>query len=181
MKPEYAIQKTKMNAVVKLVLYAILFALSRKNHSMAQKQMAITIDDPNTYSTPLLGWEERNKYILTALDRHGIQAALFVCGMRIDDAQGRELLRTWDEKKHLICNHSYAHGYYNGPSMTCKAFASDFVKNDGLLQPYSNYTRLFRFPFLKEGATAQKRDSMRAMLSKYGYRNGYVTVDASDW
>src|SRR5262249_51705098 len=40
---------------------------------------------------------------------------------------------------------------------------------------------IFRFPFLKEGDTATKRDSVRSFLKQHGYRNGYVTVDTSDW
>lgn len=34
---------------------------------------------------------------------------------------------------------------------------------------------------LKEGDTVAKRDAMRAFLAKHGYRNGYVTIDNSDW
>jgi peptidoglycan-N-acetylglucosamine deacetylase len=40
---------------------------------------------------------------------------------------------------------------------------------------------LFRYPALKEGDTAEKRDSFRALLKSHGYKNGYVTIDASDW
>jgi hypothetical protein len=40
----------------------------------------------------------------------------------------------------------------------------------------------FRFPFLDEGGRDKaKRDSVRAGLAARGLRNGYVTVDASDW
>jgi hypothetical protein len=34
---------------------------------------------------------------------------------------------------------------------------------------------------LKEGNTADKRDRMREFLAANGYRNGHVTIDASDW
>jgi hypothetical protein len=34
---------------------------------------------------------------------------------------------------------------------------------------------------LKEGNTASKRDSMRIAMQNEGYRNGHVTIDASDW
>ena len=34
---------------------------------------------------------------------------------------------------------------------------------------------------LKEGDSVEKRDGFRALLMKHGYRNGYVTIDASDW
>jgi hypothetical protein len=34
---------------------------------------------------------------------------------------------------------------------------------------------------LKEGDTAVKRDAMRSFFAQHGYRNGHVTIDASDW
>jgi hypothetical protein len=43
------------------------------------------------------------------------------------------------------------------------------------------YHKLFRFPFLKEGDTAAKRDEFRRFLTTNGWRVGHVTVDASDW
>ena len=89
--------------------YCGVFVLLLHINSFAQKEIAITIDDPNTYETPALSWQERNDAILKTLDKHKIKAALFVCGMRVNDANGSDLLRKWDKKKHLICNHSYSH------------------------------------------------------------------------
>lgn len=149
--------------------------------ALAQKEIAITIDDPTTIGTPLLDWQERNDAILKALDRHKIKAALFVCGMRVDDSDGKTLLDKWDQKNHLMCNHSYSHLYYNSKSKTSAIFIADFKKGDGVIKNYKNYTKLFRFPYLKEGNTSQKRDSMRAEMKIGGYRNGHVTIDASDW
>lgn len=40
---------------------------------------------------------------------------------------------------------------------------------------------MFRFPYLKEGESSQKRDELRSFLSTHGYSNGHVTIDASDW
>jgi kynurenine formamidase len=40
---------------------------------------------------------------------------------------------------------------------------------------------LFRFPYLKEGASKTKVDSIRNVLIDNNYKNGYVTIDASDW
>jgi hypothetical protein len=34
---------------------------------------------------------------------------------------------------------------------------------------------------LKEGDTAEKVEMFRALLKKNNYKNGYVTIDASDW
>jgi peptidoglycan-N-acetylglucosamine deacetylase len=50
-----------------------------------------------------------------------------------------------------------------------------------VIAPYRNRAALFRYPFLKEGDTADKRDRFRDLLKERGYRVGHVTIDASDW
>lgn len=145
------------------------------------KQLAITIDDPNTYMTPMMTWEERNHAMLKALDENGIQAGLFVCGMRVNNPAGQKLLQAWDNKNHLICNHTYSHHYYHKSSLSADEFIRDFEKGDSIIRGYRHYTKLFRFPFLKEGNTDGKRDSMRWAMQNMGYKNGHVTIDASDW
>ncbi len=150
-------------------------------YSICSKQIAITIDDPTTKDTPKLKWFERDSIILETLDKHNIKAALFVCGMRVDNPDGKILLNNWDSKNHLICNHSYSHLYYNSTSISSNRFHLDFKYGDNIIRGYKNYTQLFRFPFLKEGNTAEKRDSMRVAMNREGYKNGYVTIDASDW
>lgn len=164
-----------------IILLFVCGQVVSQSENQNTRQLAITIDDPNTYVTPSLGWEERNDRILKALENYHIKSALFVCGMRVHDSIGARLLKTWDERNHIICNHSYSHFYFNSNSKTSKVFINDFRKGDSLICHYNNYTKLFRFPFLKEGNTASKRDSMRAAMQVMGYKNGYVTIDASDW
>ena len=173
-----------MKLILPVILIILLFSCKPTQPVSlppANRQLAITMDDPNSYDTPLMNWEERNQRILDALDHHHIKAALFVCGMRVNDAAGSKILKSWDDKGHMICNHSFSHNYYNAKSQTADAFIRDFRQNDSLINGYSNYTRLFRFPFLKEGNTIGKRDSARMELNQSGYKNGYVTIDASDW
>lgn len=147
----------------------------------AQKEITITIDDPNTTVTPKLEWQERNNALLKTLKKHHVKAALFVCGMRVADSNGRDLLKQWDDQGHMICNHSYSHLYFNSKSNSFKKFRADFNKGDSIIKPYRNYAKYFRFPYLKEGNTVEKRDSMRVFMSQTNYKNGAVTIDASDW
>ena len=169
-----------MKRKIRFLIVGVLLILMQIS-AFAQKEIAITIDDPNTTETFKLNWQERNNSILKTLDKHKIKAALFVCGMRVNDSNGKELLNKWDKKNHLICNHSYSHLYFNSKSKTSEIFIADFNKGDSLIRNFKNYTKLFRFPYLKEGNTAQKRDSMRVAMKTDGYKNGYVTIDASDW
>jgi peptidoglycan/xylan/chitin deacetylase (PgdA/CDA1 family) len=143
-------------------------------------QLSLTLDDPTLSLGSVLKWQEANSRILKAISEKGVRAALFVCGMRVDEADGAKLLTAWDQGGHLICNHSYSHKLY-GEQTSYADFAVDFLKNEKAIAPYHNRASLFRFPFLKEGDTADKRDRFRALLKERGYRVGHVTIDASDW
>ena len=144
-------------------------------------QLAITMDDPNLKLDSNLRWAEANSRILKALDSRNVKAALFVCGMRVDEYDGSKLLSAWDQAGHQICNHSYSHLNYCDKRTGYSDFAVDFLKNEKIVAPYHNRTLLFRYPFLKEGDTADKRDRFRTLLKESGYRVGHVTIDASDW
>jgi peptidoglycan/xylan/chitin deacetylase (PgdA/CDA1 family) len=146
----------------------------------ARPQLALTLDDPTLSFGSVLKWQEANSRILKAISEKSVRAALFVCGMRVDEADGAKLLSAWDQAGHLICNHSYSHKFY-GEQTSYADFAVDFLKNERVMAPYHNRTALFRYPFLKEGDTADKRDRFRALLKERGYRVGHVTIDASDW
>ena len=143
--------------------------------------LAITIDDPNTKNTPILSATERDEKILETLKEYGIKAALFVCGKRVDSPEGSKLIELWDKAGHLICNHSYSHLYFHSSKIDLKVYIDDFLKAEKIIQTYKNFTKLFRFPYLKEGDTLEKRDGMRAFLKERGYTTGSVSLDASDW
>jgi peptidoglycan-N-acetylglucosamine deacetylase len=146
----------------------------------ARPQLALTLDDPTLSLGSVLKWQEANSRILKAISEKNVRAALFVCGMRVDEADGTKLLTAWDQAGHPICNHSYSHKFY-GPQTSYADFAVDFLKNEKVIAPYRHRAALFRYPFLKEGDTADKRDHFRALLKERGYRVGHVTIDASDW
>src|SRR5262249_16485883 len=149
-------------------------------NSLGRPQLALTMDDPTLSLGSVLKWPEANSRILKAISAKNVRAALFVCGMRVDEADGTKLLSAWDQAGHLICNHSYSHRFYNNDKTSYSDFAVDFLKNEKIIAPYHNRTALFRYPFLKEGDTVEKRDRFRALLKERGYRVGHVTIDASD-
>ena len=153
-------------------------------------EIALTFDDPTTDGGANLAWQEVNERILAALASNNLKSILFVCGMRVDSDSGRQLVAAWDRAGHLIGNHSYSHLYFNVSTdrdpdglkkVTLADFEADALKNESLIRGYRHFTRLFRYPFFKEGDTAEKRDGMRAFLREHGYRVGRATIDASDW
>jgi peptidoglycan-N-acetylglucosamine deacetylase len=143
-------------------------------------QVALTMDDPRLRLDTSFRWQEVNARILKAIDAHNVRAALFVCGMRVDEPDGSKLISAWDQAGHMIGNHTYSHQNYCG-KIGYSDFAVDFLKNEKIVAPYHNRAAFFRYPFLKEGDTAEKRDRFRKLLKDSGYRVGHVTIDASDW
>ena len=145
-------------------------------------QVAITIDDFNWNANKVkLSGAERNQAILKSLGSHSVKAALFVRGSNIDNDQGKSLLKAWDTEGHLIGNHSYSHFYFNNAKISAEAFERDILRCEELLKPFSHFQKIFRFPYLKEGETAAKRDEIREFLALQGYSVGHVTIDTSDW
>ena len=144
-------------------------------------QVAITMDDPSVDIGTLMTWHEANRRLLDLFAQRRLKVALFVCGMRVDQPEGQRLLSDWDKEGHMLGNHSYSHLNFNEANVTYERFLSDFARNEPILQPYIHQTNMFRYPGLKEGDTAKKRDGFRAFLKSRGYRNGCVTIDTSDW
>jgi hypothetical protein len=104
---------------------------------------------------------------------------IFACGALIDSPLTRRLLGQWNDEGHLIANHTYSHRNYENSDF--RQYSADILRCEALIRDYPQFRKLFRFPYLKEGKTAEQRDQMRAFLAEHGYRNGAVTIDASDW
>jgi peptidoglycan/xylan/chitin deacetylase (PgdA/CDA1 family) len=159
-------------------------ALGIRMPSIARKpapQFSITMDDFNWRNPTKLSSAERNDAILNTLQSHSIKAALFVVGRNIEAPEGKQLLSAWDKSNHLIGNHTYSHNNYTASDVVVAEYLKDILRAEALLKDFSRFRKYFRFPALKEGDTAAKRDAMRSFLAEHGYRTGHVTIDNSDW
>ena len=161
---------------------AIGFGRTTSLSASEPRQVAITMDDFNWSGNAVrLSGEERNQAILKTLRERSVRAALFVRTSNIDNDKGKELLKAWDTAGHLIGNHTYSHWDYNDAKTTTEAFEQDILRSEALLKDFARFKKYFRFPYLKEGNTATKRDAARTFLAQHGYRTGHVTIDSSDW
>lgn len=147
----------------------------------AQPQISFSFDDGMIADRPGFRLEEWNQLLLDKLEKEGVRAILFVAGNNKSGAKGRYVLQSWNDQGHLIANHTVHHPNYNNEKTTYSTFREELLSNDSLIKGYSNYVKLFRFPYLKEGNTPEKVDAFRTFMKEIGYRNGYVTIDASDW
>lgn len=163
-------------------LAAMLAGLSCAPAARAQS-VAFTFDDgPRLAETPLLSPRQRNQALLDALAAHHVQAALFVtCGNGADRPEGYALARAWGQAGHTIGNHTMTHLDLNSARVTLEQYQREVLDCDRIVSTLPGYRPWFRYTFLREGNTPEKRDGMRAFLAQLGYRNAHVSLDTSDW
>jgi len=144
-------------------------------------QFSITMDDFFWQKPVKLSSAERNQSILDTLRANSIKAALFVIGRNAEQKEGKQLLTAWNEAGHLIGNHTYSHRNLNSADNSLSSYEDDILRAEAVLKDFPRFRKYFRFPMLKEGDTAAKRDGLRDFLAYRGYRTGHVTIDTSDW
>ena len=149
----------------------------------AAQSVAFTFDDgPTLDATPRLTPQARNAAMLSALARHKVKAALFVTVANgADRPEGLALARAWGQAGHAIANHTMTHPDLDSAKVSLAQYQQEVLDCDRVIATLPGYQKWFRFTYLREGNTKDKRDGMRAFLRQQGYRNAYVTLDTSDW
>jgi len=92
-----------------------------------------------------------------------------------------DVLRAWREAGFPLGNHAYSHMDLH--ANTAEAFEADVIANEATLRSLMSDAdwHWFRYPYLREGDTADKYKTVRAMLGRHGYRTAQVTLDFSDY
>jgi peptidoglycan/xylan/chitin deacetylase (PgdA/CDA1 family) len=144
-------------------------------------KISFTFDDGQTNDIGEYKLEVWNQLLLDNLKKHNLKAILFSSGANKSSERGKYVLTSWNNAGHLIANHSFTHANFNSEHTSLEDFESELTQNDAIIKKYSNYYPYFRFPYLKEGDTKEKIEVFRAFMKQKGYKNGYVSIDASDW
>ncbi len=154
---------------------------SSRSSILEKPKVSFTFDDGITRDLVHYKFEDWNQMILDALEKENLNAIFFVTGKDKMNPKGAYLLNEWASDGHIIANHTFTHPNFNNDKVTIADFESELTKTDAVIKEYDTYTKLFRFPYLKEGNTNEKVEGYRAILKKHEYRNGHVSIDASDW
>ncbi|HMS64365.1 MAG TPA: polysaccharide deacetylase family protein [Ignavibacteria bacterium] len=178
----------KINPIIFILIILIeLFCNLNKCHVNAQSlntdkpKISFTFDDGSVDDMPGYKLEEWNQMLLDNLQKFELSSILFSMGKNKESERGKYILSSWNDVGHKIANHTYSHSNFNSKKITLEDFESELIKNDSIINIYSNYYKYFRFPYLKEGNTKEKIEGFRSFMDANGYRNGHVTIDASDW
>lgn len=135
--------------------------------------VAVTVDDlpahgPETPGVPRVEIAER---MLAAFKRHRVPAVYgFVNGKKPENGT----LAAWRAAGFPLGNHGFSHLNLNDTPVA--DYVADIERND----PFTT-ARVFRYPFLMQGDTREKRDAVRAWLAEHGYAVAHVSIDFDDW
>jgi peptidoglycan-N-acetylglucosamine deacetylase len=164
------------------VLPLFLIALSAAAQS---RSIAITFDDLPVHG-PLPPGETRldvaNQVIAALRDAHVPPTYGFTNAVHLEREPGTiEVLRAWRAAGNPLGNHTWSHPNLN--QMPISDFEENIARNEPTLQSLmaNGDWHWFRFPFLAEGDTPEKRAGVRAWLAQHGYRIAGVTMSFADY
>lgn len=149
--------------------------------SLVQAQtLALTFDDgldPDRQPQAAI-W---NQQLLDGLAAARLTAMIFPTLTKTGSVAGRALVADWSRAGHDVGNHTSRHRNLASKKLTLAEFIADVVEADQAFNALPTWRPMLRFPYLKEGDTAEKRDGMRAWLREHDYRPAPVSIDTSDW
>ena len=160
-----------------------LLLLSHAGLSSAQK-LAITFDDLplNGSLPPGVTRAQTAKDVLAILKKRHVPPVYgFVNAKKLEgNPDGAEALELWAAKE-PVGNHTYAH--MDLEQNSAEAFEREIEEDEPLLEllDAKNTWHWFRYPYLHEGDTLEKRRAIRAYLNAHGYRVAQVTLDWEDY
>lgn len=151
----------------------------------AHPVVALTFDDLPAMGTLPAGedYVQVAKAIVSVLKANHLEGTYgFVNADKLQSRPGApQALQIWLDAGMNIGNHTWSHMRLT--SNTAQAFEQDIAQDEPVLEQYGEVRdwRWFRFPYLEEGETVEKRRAVRAYLLAHGYRTAQVTLEFEDY
>ena len=97
------------------------------------------------------------------------------------DQANADVLSAWVNAGFPLGNHTFSH--LDLSTNSAQAFEDEIAMNEAPLQTLMGQKdwHWFRYPYLHEGDTLEKRHSVRKYLQEHGYRVAQVTLDFEDY
>ena len=150
----------------------------------AAQKLAITMDDLplNGLLPPGVTRAQTTKDVVAILKKRHVPPVYgFINSKKLEgNADGAEALQIWAAAE-PVGNHTYAH--MDLEQNSAESYEREIEENEPaleLLQPGGDW-HWFRYPFLHEGDTVEKRRAVRLYLQTRGYRIAQVTLDWEDY
>jgi peptidoglycan/xylan/chitin deacetylase (PgdA/CDA1 family) len=157
----------------------------------AKLKVALTFDD-----LPINGWQasgdKQSDYAratIRVLKKHRIAPSYgFINAKKLEsNPDGALALQIWVDGGHPLANHTYTH--LDLTKNSAEDFQREVLHNEPvleLLMPPGSFKgkhdwRWFRYPYLHEGDTLEKRRAVRAFLAANHYKIAQTTLDFEDY
>jgi len=156
-----------------------------RSAATASPQMAITFDDLPAHNALPPGetrLEVASKIITALRNVHAPPIYGFINGQLIEQQPGdAAVLQAWRAAGYPLGNHAWSHMSLNEHRL--EEFETDVSRNEALLNEWMKGEdwHWFRFPFLVEGDTPEKRSAVRSFLRQRGYKVAAVTISFGDY
>ena len=158
------------------------FVCSIPSHS---QQIAFTFDDLPSHGDLPPGQtrlEIANSFLRSLHDQHMPQVYGFINAANLEKEPGNvAVLKAWRDAGNPLGNHAYSHPSLN--DLTPEQFEADIAKNEPALSKLiaGEDWHWFRYPFLREGDTLEKRHDVRTWLQQHDYQIAQVSMDFGDY
>jgi peptidoglycan-N-acetylglucosamine deacetylase len=149
------------------------------------QEVAVTVDDLPSHGAlpPGMTRADVARSILHTLEQYHVPKVYgFVNAKKLEaHPEEIEVLRMWRAAGYPLGNHTYAHLGLN--SATAEEFNQNIAANEATLKTLMGRQNWhwFRYPYLWEGETLEKRYAVRSYLMRHKYRIAQVTMDFEDY
>ena len=175
--------KRKVPVVFLLLISGLSFLLV--SPLSAQPTVALTFDDLPAHGDIPVGLTraEIARRILATLKAHNVpQVYGFINAGKLEKIpEDKEVLTLWRAAGYPLGNHTYTH--MDLGTNSADAFEANVAASEPMLKqlmPQADW-HWFRYPFLREGDTAEKHDAVREFLLNEHYKIAQVTLDFEDY
>ena len=193
-KPAHALRQAAPLLCALAMATAVIPALAQAaattaQHANQSEAVAITVDDlPGTDDLPpgMSRAYVARSILHTLKTFHAPPVYGFVNAGQLDDGpEDIRVLKMWRAAGLPLGNHTYSH--LSADKVTAEEFDNDIAKDEPILKRLIKPTapahdwHWFRYPYLAEGETVEKRNAVRAYLFDHHYRVAQVTMSFDDW
>jgi peptidoglycan/xylan/chitin deacetylase (PgdA/CDA1 family) len=183
----------QMGTVLKSLLAALILGAASLAHGAEPRlKVALTFDDLPLNGTQPTGVTQVRiaRDALAVLKKHRIPPSYgFINANKLErNPDAAQALALWTKAGHPLANHTYSH--IDLTKNSAEDFQREVLRNEPvleLLMPPPNDRgakhdfRWFRYPYLHEGDTLEKRRAVRAFLAANQYRIAETTLDYEDY
>ena len=157
----------------------IIIALIHINVASAM-EIAVTVDDlpANSDLPPNMTRQDIANKMIAVFKKHDIKGVYgLVNGDKVNEPGGMQILKSWIDAGNYLGNHTFHH--LDLAKTDSHDYINDISKNEPILSELMSGKdyHYFRYPYLSEGNTQEKRDTVRQFLFNNGYKIAPVTVD----